>query len=63
VSPGATWFTEPAQEVIGPMFAGYKREDAGLEIGDSAITETYPSLPMSGLCGHGLGWRYRGRRL
>lgn len=39
--PGFTWFTGPAQEVIGPLFAGYKREDSGLDIGDSAITETY----------------------
>lgn len=39
--PGHTWFTGPAQPVIGPMFAGYKREDSGLDIGDSAITETY----------------------
>lgn len=35
------WFTGPAQKVIGPMFAGYKPEDAGLDIGDSAITETF----------------------
>lgn len=35
------WFTGPAQQVIGPMFAGYKPEDSGLDIGDSAITETY----------------------
>jgi hypothetical protein len=35
------WFTGPAQEVVGPFFAGYKRDDAGLDIGDSAITETY----------------------
>lgn len=39
--PGNTWFTGPSQKVIGPMFAGYKPEDAGLDIGDSAITETY----------------------
>jgi hypothetical protein len=39
--PGNTWFTGPAQPVIGPMFAGYKPEDSGLDIGDSAITETY----------------------
>ncbi|GHI00584.1 DUF1116 domain-containing protein [Neobacillus kokaensis] len=39
--PGNTWFTGPAQQVIGPMFAGYKPEDSGLDIGDSAITETY----------------------
>ena len=38
---GNTWFTGPAQAVIGPMFAGYKPEDSGLDIGDSAITETY----------------------
>lgn len=35
------WFTGPAQQVIGPMFAGYKPIDSGLDIGDSAITETY----------------------
>ena len=35
------WFTGPAQKVIGPMFAGYKPEDSGLDIGDSAITETF----------------------
>lgn len=35
------WFTGPAQQVIGPMFAGYKPEDSGLDVGDSAITETY----------------------
>lgn len=40
-APGDTWFTGPAQLVIGPMFAGYKPEDSGLDIGDSAITETY----------------------
>jgi hypothetical protein len=38
---GPTWFTGPAQPVVGPMFAGYKPEDSGLDIGDSAITETY----------------------
>lgn len=38
---GNVWFTGPAQQVIGPMFAGYKPEDSGLDIGDSAITETY----------------------
>ena len=35
------WFTGPAQQVIGPMFAGYKPEDSGRDIGDSAITETF----------------------
>lgn len=39
--PGFKWFTGPAQKVIGPMMAGYKPEDSGLDIGDSAITETY----------------------
>lgn len=38
---GFRWFTGPAQQVIGPMMAGYKPEDSGLDIGDSAITETY----------------------
>jgi NifU-like protein involved in Fe-S cluster formation len=38
---GNTWFTGPAQKVIGPLFAGFKPEDSGLDIGDSAITETY----------------------
>lgn len=38
---GNNWFTGPAQKVVGPMFAGYKPEDSGLDIGDSAITETY----------------------
>lgn len=39
--PANRWFVGPAQQVIGPMFAGYKPEDSGLDIGDSAITETY----------------------
>lgn len=39
--PGFKWFTGPAQKVIGPMMAGYKPEDSGLDIGDSAITETF----------------------
>lgn len=38
---GNTWFTGPSQLVIGPLFAGFKPEDSGLDIGDSAITETY----------------------
>ena len=38
---GNTWFTGPSQLVVGPMFAGFKPEDSGLDIGDSAITETY----------------------
>ena len=36
-----TWFTGPAQFVEGPLFAGFTAEDKGLDIGDSAITETY----------------------
>lgn len=39
--PGFKWFTGPAQKVIGPTFAGYTLEDSGLDIGDSAITETF----------------------
>lgn len=38
---GFRWFTGPAQQVIGPMMGGYKPEDSGLDIGDSAITETF----------------------
>ncbi|QWF23630.1 DUF1116 domain-containing protein [Nocardioides sp. LMS-CY] len=38
---GDRWFTGPAQQVVGPMFAGYTPEDSGLDMGDSAITETY----------------------
>lgn len=38
---GGQWFTGPAQEVIGPMFAGYTPADSGLDMGDSAITETF----------------------
>lgn len=39
--PKDQWLTGPAQKVIGPMFAGYKPDDAGLDIGDSAISETF----------------------
>lgn len=35
------WYVGPSQRVIGPMFAGYTDEDAGLDVGDSAITETF----------------------
>lgn len=35
------WFTGPAQVVEGPLFAGFTTADRGLDIGDSAITETY----------------------
>ena len=38
---GNPWFVGPSQKVIGPMFAGYTEEDSGLDIGDSAITETF----------------------
>ncbi|OFI39110.1 hypothetical protein BIU82_15830 [Arthrobacter sp. SW1] len=38
---GGQWFTGPAQQVVGPMFAGYTPADSGLDMGDSAITETY----------------------
>jgi len=38
---GDRWFTGPAQQVVGPMFAGYTPADSGLDMGDSAITETY----------------------
>ena len=34
---GFQWITGPAQKVVGPMMAGYTSEDAGLDIGDSAI--------------------------
>ncbi|MBO0980523.1 DUF1116 domain-containing protein [Microbacterium sp. SD291] len=38
---GGQWFTGPAQQVIGPMFAGYTEADSGHDMGDSAITETF----------------------
>lgn len=38
---GDQWFIGPAQFVEGPLFAGFTVEDKGLDIGDSAITETY----------------------
>lgn len=34
------WFTAPAPQVEGLLLPGYKEEDAGLDMGDSAITET-----------------------
>lgn len=37
---GGEWFTAPAPRVEGILFPGYKPEDAGLDMGDSAITET-----------------------
>lgn len=36
-----TWLTGPAQVVEGPLFPGFTVADRGLDIGDSAITETY----------------------
>lgn len=37
---GDQWFTAPAPEVDGLFLPGYKAENAGLDMGDSAITET-----------------------
>ncbi len=37
--PG-TWFVAPAPSVEGLFLPGFKAEDAGLDMGDSAITET-----------------------
>lgn len=37
---GDSWFTAPAPEVDGLFLPGYKETDAGLDMGDSAITET-----------------------
>jgi hypothetical protein len=37
---GSTWFTAPSPRVEGVYFPGYGEEDAGLDMGDSAITET-----------------------
>lgn len=37
---GDAWFTAPAPEVDGLFLPGYKAEDAGMDMGDSAITET-----------------------
>ncbi len=34
------WFTAPAPAVAGLFLPGYKERDAGMDIGDSAITET-----------------------
>ncbi len=34
------WFTAPAPRVKGLLLPGWKEEDAGLDMGDSAITET-----------------------
>jgi len=37
---GDEWFTAPSPRVDGLYIPGYKAEDAGLDMGDSAITET-----------------------
>ena len=37
---GDEWFTTPAPVVAGLYLPGYSAEDAGLDMGDSAITET-----------------------
>jgi len=37
---GDEWFTAPSPKVDGLYVLGYKDEDAGLDMGDSAITET-----------------------
>jgi len=37
---GGEWFTAPAPEVNGLLFPGYTKQEAGLDMGDSAITET-----------------------
>jgi hypothetical protein len=37
---GDEWFTAPSPRVDGLYVPGYKDEDAGLDMGDSAITET-----------------------
>jgi hypothetical protein len=34
------WFTAPSPRVKGLLLPGWKEEDAGLDMGDSAITET-----------------------
>jgi hypothetical protein len=37
---GEEWFTAPSPRVQGLYLPGFKEEDAGLDMGDSAITET-----------------------
>ena len=37
---GDEWFTAPSPRVNGLYVTGFKEEDAGLDMGDSAITET-----------------------
>ena len=40
ISSSDQWFVGPAQAVRGLFFPGYVEEDAALDLGDSAITET-----------------------
>lgn len=40
ISSSDKWFVGPAQYVKGLYFPGYTEEDAALDLGDSAITET-----------------------
>lgn len=59
---GDTWFCAPAPAVEGVFFPGFGRADAGLDVGDSAITETLglgafslaAAPSMSGLTGVGI---------
>ena len=37
---GDEWFTAPAPRIDGLYLTGYSADDAGLDMGDSAITET-----------------------
>lgn len=37
---GDTWYTAPSPRIDGLMLPGFTAEDAGLDMGDSAITET-----------------------
>ncbi len=37
---GDEWFTAPSPRIEGLYLPGYREEDAGLDMGDSAITET-----------------------
>ncbi len=37
---GSAWFTAPAPKIESVFFPGYSEADAGLDVGDSAITET-----------------------
>jgi hypothetical protein len=37
---GGEWFTAPSPRIHGLLLPGWKQDDAGLDMGDSAITET-----------------------